>query len=112
MRWKLNDVMVVLDLVQPCDSNQLRDAQHRGKNRGPDSLTQFPHRAAGEEATPHFVSQPTVISVIITTRRAGYRTKGRRHFHTTLWERLVLIVSPKSSAVLTIDFFGLWEFVR
>ena len=82
MRWKLNDVMVVLDLVQPCDSNQLRDAQHRGKNRGPDSLTQFPHRAAGEEATPHFVSQPTVISVIITTRRAGYRTKGRRRFHT------------------------------
>ena len=30
----------------------------------------------------------------------------------SLWERLVLIVSPKSSAVLTIDFFGLWEFVR
>ena len=29
-----------------------------------------------------------------------------------LWERLVLIASTKSSAVLTMSFFVLWEFRR
>ena len=36
----------------------------------------------------------------------------RTHQPYALWERLVLIVSTKSSAVLTVNFFGLWEFRR
>jgi len=34
------------------------------------------------------------------------------YFQQPLWERSVLIVSTKSSAVLTVIFFGLWEFRR
>ena len=33
-------------------------------------------------------------------------------YELSLWERLVLIVSTKSSAVLTMDFFVLWELRR
>ena len=57
---------------------------------------------------------PYEASVKYTREEPGGRAFPRVVYQGALWERLVLIVSPKSSAVriLTIDFFGLWEFVR